>query len=171
MNRLDKIAEQIATQSQPPVHLWQPERKGEIDIQIDSNGFWYHEGDRIVRDKLVRLFASILWAEDDDYFLVTPAEKLRIQVEDVPYLINQAENVDGAWLVTTNTHEQVIVGDEHPVCLKTYKEQALPYVCIRYDLWARLNRSVYFQWVEEALENADGDDLMLTSGGYGFCLN
>jgi len=50
MNRLDKIAEQIAAQSQPPVHLWQPERKGEIDIQIDSNGFWYHEGDRIVRE-------------------------------------------------------------------------------------------------------------------------
>jgi len=166
MKKLDNIVRQIAEQSRPPVHLWQPEYEGEIDILIDNNGFWYHEGDRIVRDKLVRLFASILWAEDDEYFLVTPVEKLRIQVEDVPYLVHQAEKVEQSWLVTTNTHEQVIVSEDCPVCLRMYKSQALPYVRIRYDLWARLNRSVYFQWVEEALECATGESLSLSSGAY-----
>ena len=170
MRDLEKIAQQIANQSPPPVHLWQPDNEGEIDIRVDSNGFWYHEGDRIVRDKLVRLFASILWAEGDQYFLVTPAEKLKIQVEDVPYLIHQAERVDQSWLVTTNTHEQVIVGDDHPVRLQPHKSQQLPYVRIRYDLWARLNRSVYFQWVEEAMEASSDEKLYLNSGTYRFFL-
>lgn len=166
MKELDKIAQQIADQPQPPVHCWQPQHEGEIDIRIDHNGFWYHQGERIVRDKLVRLFASILWSKDDQYFLVTPAEKLRIQVEDVPYLIHQAEKIDQAWLVTTNTHEQVIVGDQHPVRLQSYKSQQLPYVRIRYDLWARINRSIYFQWVEEAMQTSSDDKLFLISGSY-----
>jgi len=170
MNELDKIVKQldIDAKSQPPVDLWRPKHHGEIDIRIDGNGFWYHEGDRILRDKLVRLFASILWFEGDQYFLVTPVEKLRIQVVDVPYLIHQAQRIDGSWLVTTNTHEQVIIGDDHPVRLQSYKSQDLPYVHIRYDLWARINRSVYFQWVEEAMDSAkqDSSKLGLVSGSY-----
>ncbi len=172
---LDDIAQQIEAQSQPPVHLWQPEHVGEIDIVIDANGFWFHEGERIMRDPLVRLFASILWAEDKEHYLVTPVEKLKIQVEDAPYVINQAEKVDSAWVVTTNTHEQVIVGEKHPIELRKYQGQALPYVRIRYDLWARINRSVYFQWVSEALEYGEEHNkpksVSLNSGNYRFTLS
>ena len=169
MTRLQQIAEQIDAQSLPPVHLWKPTHISSIDIRIDVNGFWFHEGDRIERDKLVALFASILWHEEGQYYLVTPAEKLAIDVEDTPFLIHQMEYVDNTWVAVTNTHEQIIIGETHPVTLREFNGQHLPYVNVRYDLWARVNRSVYYQWVEQALEsNAENGELSLNSGDYRF---
>jgi len=177
MTRLDEIISQIEAQQQPPVHLWKPDVLGSIDIKIDSNGFWFHEGEPILRDKLVALFASILWFENDQYYLVTPAERLQIDVADTPYLIHQMERVDGTWVAVTNTHEQLIVGESHPVSLREYQGNYLPYIKVRYDLWARLNRSVYFQWVDEAMDlaksevNGNPDELYLSSGDYRFRLD
>lgn len=172
MNRLEHIAEQISLQQQPPVHLWKPDNVGAIDIKIDSNGFWFHEGEPILRDKLVGLFASILWFENNQHYLVTPAEKLAIDVVDAPYVIHQMEHVEDTWIAITNTHEQVIISDLHPVTLREFQGQWLPYVNVRYDLWARLNRSVYYQWVTEAIELAgDSEELWLSSGTYRFRLN
>jgi hypothetical protein len=172
MNRLEHIAEQISLQQQPPVHLWTPDNVGVIDIKIDSNGFWFHEGEPILRDKLVGLFASILWFENNQHYLVTPVEKLAIDVIDVPFVIHQMEHVGDTWVAVTNTHEQVIIGDQHPVALREFQGQWLPYVNVRYDLWARLNRSVYYQWVTHAMELAgDSDELWLSSGTYRFRLN
>lgn len=167
MNRLTEIVDQIDQQSQPPVHLWKPEHEGDIDIRIDANGVWFHEGEPILRDKLVRLFASILWCEHGQHFLVTPAEKLAITVEDAPYVMQQMEHVDDAWVAITNTHEQVIIGESHPVELRQYQGQWVPYVNIRYDLWGRVNRSIYFQWVSDAM---DDDGLTLSSQGYVFAV-
>ena len=63
----------------PPLHLWHPELSGDIDIHITSDGSWYHEGAKITREAIVRLFASILRREEDgEYYLVTPGEKWRI---------------------------------------------------------------------------------------------
>ena len=169
MNRLDQISQQIQKQSQPPVDTWAPDHHGEIDICIDVNGNWFHEGDQIKRDGLVALFSSILWAEAEGYYLVTPAEKLRIKVADVPYMIHQAELCDDAWVVTTHTHEQVILDQDHPVELRKFQDQWIPYVKVRYELWARVNRSIYYQWVDLALQKG-GDDprLELASGDYKF---
>lgn len=173
MTRLEEIAKQIDAQSQPPVHLWKPELAGSIDIRIDSNGFWFHEGDPIQRDKLVNLFAGILWFENDQHYLITPAEKLSIEVEDAPFVIHQMERVGETWVAITNTHQQVIIGDKNPVTLREYQGNWLPYVNVRYDLWARLNRSIYYHWVSEAMELAgDGaSELWLQSGSYRFRLN
>lgn len=167
-NRLDEISAQIEGRSQPPVHLWKPENHGEIDIRIDEQGFWFHEGTLISRDKLVQLFASILWFEEGAYFLVTPAEKLKISVADVPFVIQQMEFIDGVWVALTNTQEPLIVGSEHPVTLRDYKGQAIPYIKVRYDLWARVNRSIYYQWVTTALERQSdsASELSLFSGEY-----
>lgn len=170
MNRLKEIAEQIEAKSMPPVHLWKPEHVGVIDMRIDVNGFWFHEGEPIGRDKLVVLFASILWFEGGQHYLVTPVEKLAIEVEDVPFLIHQMEFVDGVWIATTNTHESIIIGESHLVELRLYKEQWLPYVNVRYDLWARVNRSLYFQWVDLALaeQGDESESLTLSSNEYVF---
>ena len=170
MSRLDDIAEQIQERKQPPVHLWKPENVGDIDIRIDSNGFWFHEGDPITRQQLVNLFASILWFEDEDYYLVTPVEKLKIEVEDVPFIVHQMEHVDDSWVAVTNNHEQVIIDSTHPVKLNRYQDQWLPYICVRYDLWARVNRSIYYQWVNAAMEQqqSENDPLMLESQDYRF---
>jgi len=138
--------------------------------QIDSNGFWFHEGAPIEREKLARLFASILWYEDGQHYLVTPVEKLAIEVEDAAFVIHQMEQADDAWIVVTNTHESVIVSEKNPVELREYDGQWVPYINIRYDLWARVNRSLFFQWVELALEQQieGGSELRLSSKDYSF---
>ena len=171
MDRLTQIELEINSQSSPPVHAWKPEETGNIDICIDINANWYHEGEIIVRDKLVVLFSTILWFENGDHYLVTPVEKLKIDVVDVPFMVHQMECANNFWVVTTNTHESVIVGADHPVELRQFSGQWVPYVKIRYDLWARLNRSQYVQWVELALELRDtsgSKKLELSSGDYVF---
>ena len=141
MNRLKQIADQINQQSKPPVHLWKPEHLGEIDIRIDSNGSWFHEGEPILRDKLVQLFATILWFENGQHYLVTPVEKLAIQVEDAAFVIHQMELVDESWVVVTNTHESIIVSEQNPVQLRQYEGQWVPYINVRYDLCCLLYTS------------------------------
>ena len=183
MDRLKEILSQIDNQQQPPVDRWQPEHVGEIDIRIDTHGFWFHEGDPIQREKLVRLFASILWYERDaengdldgaltkgQHYLLTPVEKLAIVVEDVPFVVHQMEHVEDSWVAVTNTHEQLVIGEEHPVELRSYLGQLVPYVRVRYDLWARVNRSIYYQWVTAAMQDQsdDNDLLLLSSAGYQF---
>jgi len=170
MDRLKEILSQIESKKQPPVDKWHPENVGSIDIRIDSQGFWFHEGDPIQREELVRLFASILWFENNQHYLVTPVEKLAIQVEDVPYVVHQMEHVQQRWVAVTNTHEQVVISADHPVELRSYNEQWIPYVRIRYDLWARVNRSIYYQWVTAAMNRQQNDDdpLALASNDYHF---
>ena len=170
MATLKEIIEQIEGQKRPPVHLWKPKEIGAIDIRIDASANWFHEGRQIKRDELVCLFASILWFENDSYFLVTPAEKLKIDVEDVPFIIHQAELIEGAWMLITNTHDRVLVSEDHPVELRQYLGQWVPYVKVRYDLWARLNRSIYYDWVIQAADGLqdDKDSLSLSSGDYNF---
>ncbi|MCP4983690.1 MAG: DUF1285 domain-containing protein, partial [Gammaproteobacteria bacterium] len=64
---------------------WHPGHSGAIDIRIGSDGTWYHEGRAFQRESLIRLFASVLRKQDDEYFLLTPAEKLSIRVDDAPF--------------------------------------------------------------------------------------
>lgn len=174
MNRLEQIATQIESNDQPPVDKWTPAHVGDIDIQIDEQGNWFHEGEQIKRDKLVVLFASILWAESGEHYLVTPAEKLAIKVSDVPFMVHQMEYVEGAWVAVTNTHEQIIIGQDNPVELREYQGQMVPYINVRYDLWARVNRSIFYQWVDVALNQHSGEPeeveqvLALESSGYRF---
>ena len=170
MDKLTVIAEQIGQQRFPPVHLWRPQQVGRIDIRIDSQGAWWHEGEPILREKLVRLFASILWFEDQRYYLVTPLEKLAIEVVDTPFVVQQMNLVEAVWVAVSNTGDQFFIGDDHPVELRSYQSQLLPYIRVRYDLWARLSRSIYYQWVNLALEQQASPDaaLILRSGGYKF---
>ena len=90
-NSLEGIEQQLGKRRNfdaPPLHLWQPALSGDIAIRITAEGDWYHEGGKIERDALVRLFASILRREDDgEYYLVTPGEKWRIVVELHPLMV------------------------------------------------------------------------------------
>ena len=83
--KLDALLQQLGNEDQInqfPLDQWTPEHCGDIDIRIAKDGTWWHEGGRIRRERLVRLFSALLICEDDEYFLITPAEKARIQVED-----------------------------------------------------------------------------------------
>ena len=71
----------------PPLEQWQPAKRGQVDIRIDREGRWFHEGDEIKRQPLIDLFATLLRKEGSDYFLVTPVEQMQITVEDSPFVV------------------------------------------------------------------------------------
>lgn len=103
----------------PPLEQWQPDKRGEVDIRIDREGRWFHEGDQIKRQPLIDLFATLLRKEGDAYFLVTPVEQMRIEVEDSPFLVidmdvrGQGEDTD--LLFTTNVGDYVLADAAHEV--------------------------------------------------------
>ena len=112
----------------PPLDKWHPEDIADMDLVIKANGEWWHEGGQMTRESLVSLFATILWKEENngvtEYFLKTPVQKIRIQVEDAPLLINDVGIVhedDVSWLeFTTTTGDVVRLDDEHQITLQTY---------------------------------------------------
>src|SRR5260221_6779559 len=91
----------------PPVHLWNPAHSGEIDIVIQRDGAWRHEGAIISRDALVRLFSTVLRKDPDGYWLVTPVEKLKITVEDAPFVAVRVDPDGGTLQVLTNVRDEV----------------------------------------------------------------
>ncbi|MEM9255963.1 MAG: DUF1285 domain-containing protein [Pseudomonadota bacterium] len=140
----------------PPLHLWQPPLSGDIDIQIDREGVWYHEGIRIQRAPLVNLFASILRRETDgEYYLVTPVEKWRIQVALHPLMVidvNQVQREQGEHLeVVLNTGRTVRVDDEHPLSLDPV-EEGIPVVALPHGLSALFSRAAWYRLVDLAYE-------------------
>jgi len=172
MSDLDNIIQQIGDNSAPPVHLWKPDFCGDINIHIDAQGVWFHEGTPIGRESLVNLFASVLWYEDDEYYLVTPVEKMRITVDDVPFIVVNAGCTGGRWVAATKPVNSIMISEANPVELRCYKGDWVPYLCVRYNLWARVNRNVYYQWIDAALafqgECDPAQGLSLTSGTYRF---
>jgi hypothetical protein len=126
MSYIDDLFETLIQLQQgkrlPPVQLWQPAHTGVIDIRIDREGAWYHEGTRIERQPLVDLFATILRREDDDYFLVTPGEKMQIQVAEVPFIAVdldvRGEGPTKQMLFSTNVGDYVIAGPEHFISMR-----------------------------------------------------
>lgn len=144
----------------PPVEKWNPAHCGEIDIRIARDSTWFHQGTAIGRRELVRLFSTILRREGDDYYLITPAEKMRIRVEDVPFLavlldvrgLGQKQQL----VFTTNVGDEPIAGSEHRIWVEinARTEEPVPYIHVRNGLNARISRNVFYQLVEIAVPGA-----------------
>lgn len=185
----EHILSQIGQLKGPaPVHEWDPPYCGEMDMRIASDGRWYHEGSPIGRPQLVRLFSSILRKEADGFhYLVTPVEKVRIQVDDCPFvaqLMDVAE-VDGQTQITftLNTGETVMADRDHAIEVTVDEDnQPHPTLHVRHGLWALISRSVFYSLVEVADQKAiEGDkntidnnemssQLVVTSAGSEFVL-
>lgn len=163
---LDDIETQLGegrNYDSPPLHLWHPDLSGDIPIVISTDGTWFHEGDPILRDSLVRLFASILRREDDgEYYLVTPVEKWRLQVEVHPLVVTDVSREGEFLVLTLNTDRQVQVGDEHPLFLEPRVDNVAA-VELWHGLTALFSRNAWYRLVE--LADADG---ALQSGAYRF---
>jgi len=151
-SRLDAIQEAIAGQSLPPVHTWQPAHTSDVDIRILRNGDWLYQGSKIHRERMVRLFSSVLRRDNDgETYLVTPQERLRIQIDDAPFTAVLLERVGGphaATLVfTTNVGDQVIADEAHPIVVEYASEDAepAPYLVVRDRLRALITRAVFYQ--------------------------
>ena len=143
----------------PPVHLWNPEFCGDLDMRIARDGTWFYLGTPIGRERLVRLFSTVLrHDEDGKYYLVTPVEKVGIQVEDAPF-VAVAMTVEGAGrdqvlTFTTNVGDETLAGPDHPMRFEIDKEtgEPAPYVHVRARLEALINRAVFYDLVELGVE-------------------
>jgi hypothetical protein len=156
----DSIASAISAAKDrglPPVDQWNPPYCGDIDIRIAKDGTWFYLGSPIGRVRLARLFSTVLKKEGSDYFLVTPVEKVRITVEDAPFL---AVDFD----VAGTGHDQVLtfhtsMGDSatldvtHPLHVATRRSgEPAPYVEVRAGLKALIDRKSFFRLVDLAVE-------------------
>jgi hypothetical protein len=153
-----------------------PEGCSDSEMRIARDGTWFYQGTAIVRPAMVRLFASVLRREGDAYFLVTPVEKLAIQVDDAPFVAVavSAQGKGDKQLVrfTSNVGDVIEVGPAHPlhVAVDARTQEPSPYVHVRANLQALILRSVFYQLVELAQEcEIDGLPwLGLWSGGVFF---
>jgi hypothetical protein len=160
-----------------PVHLWNPPYCGEIDIRIAADGRWYHNGNLIRRPALMQLFASVLRREEDgSYSLVTPAERVGIQVDDCPFVATlldiEGQGNEQRLMFTLNTAETVIADASHPLRFDSVDGDPHPVLAVRDGLEALVSRNVYYQLVDCAQIEVVGDQehLVLLSAGARFDL-
>ena len=143
----------------PPVHLWNPPFCGDIDMRIARDGTWFYEGTPIGRPALVKLFSSILKREDGKYFLVTPVEKVGITVDDAPFLAVDFDvtEPDQTLTFTTKTEDTAKAGLDHPIRVERNAEsgEPAPYILIRDNLWALIDRKSFYRMVDLGEEQGD----------------
>lgn len=153
----------------PPLEKWNPPFCGDLDMQIKRDGTWFYEGTPIGRKELVKLFSTILWREGDDYFLVTPVEKVGLQVEDAPFVAVDfdvtGEGTDQTLTFTTNVDDQAKAGPDHPIRVSRDPEtgEPSPYVLIRRNLEALIDRKSFYRLVDLGVHH--GDWFGVWSGG------
>ncbi len=156
-----------------PVETWDPPYCGDISLAILRDGTWAYQNSPIGRPALVKLFASILRKEADGRtYLVTPAEKVDVEVEDAPFLAVEmaVEGLGSQQVLTfrTNVDDVVAVGAEHPLrfCRQDPTGGLKPYILVRGRLEALVTRAVYADLIELARpREADDGPLGLWSGG------
>lgn len=156
----------------PPIHLWNPPFCGDIDIEIKRDGSWHYMKSPIGRQPLVRLFSTILKRDaDDDYYLVTPVEKVRIRVADAPFLIVgceiAGEGRDQVIRFRTNVDDEFTLDADHPlrVEIDAATGEPSPYVRVRDRLDGLINRAVFYELVNAAVEDEASGELGVVSAG------
>ncbi len=177
---LAEIARAVAAKRLPPVDSWNPAHCGDSEMRIAADGTWFHQGSPIGRQALVRLFSTVLRREaDGSHVLVTPVEKLSIEVEDAPFLAvdlsTTGSGKDRTLVFRLLSDDVVIAGPEHPLRIETAADGTpRPYLHVRGSpdraLEALINRPVFYQLAELALaeQTTTSAPLGLWSGGMFF---
>nr|WP_310524078.1 DUF1285 domain-containing protein [Polymorphobacter sp.] len=155
-----ELAALLGSAKLPPVHLWNPTHCGPSHMRIAADGTWFHEGSPIGRKELVKLFSTILRREADGSFvLVTPVEKLDIQVDDAPFIAVEAtsegEGASRRLIFRLNTDDLVAAGPDNVLRVETAADGTpRPYLHVRSGLEALVNRAVFYQLADLALAEA-----------------
>lgn len=154
---LAEIASLVAQQKLPPVDQWNPPHCGHSDMRIASDGTWFHQGSPIGRPAMVRLFSTILRREPDGrHVLVTPVEKLDIDVDDAPFLAvelrSEGEGSDQRLTFRLNTGDLVMADRDHPLRFEDRGHGMHPYLHVRGGLEALVARPVYYELANLAIE-------------------
>ena len=145
----------------PPVEKWEPDHCGAMDLVIRRDGSWWHEGTRITRDRLIKLFSRILRKDaDGKTYLVTPVEKIEIEVEAAPFIAVRMDvsgtGEDQRIAFLTNFDEAVVAGPDHPIRVEPSEDgEPDPYVHVRGRLEALINRATFYDLAEYAVEGKD----------------
>lgn len=164
---LDSLLKQLGNEDQLnrfPLDEWSPAHCGDIDIRIAKDGTWWHEGSRIRRERLVRLFSALLICEAGEYFLITPAEKARIQVEDRALHVVFIDVADDVVTAVTADGRCLPLGDEHPLRFSDLDGVSVPEVYAGHGLWARFNRNAFYE-LSRFIEEGDDGQLNLCLAG------
>ena len=157
VSKFSSTIKKYIKESEPaPVHLWNPPYCGELDIRITRDGNWHYNKSPIGRKRLVKLFSNILKKEGDFYYLVTPVEKIKIQVDDAPFLIVDIESkiVNGTQEITflTNTETEFSLGSKNPlrILFKNHTQEPSPYVVVRKNLEGLIDRKTFYRLIEKS---------------------
>lgn len=141
----------------PPIHKWNPPFCGDLDMRIARDGTWFYNGTPIGRAPLVRLFSTILKREDGKYFLVTPVEKVGIQVDDAPFVAVDFDvtEEDGPPVLTfvTNVGDRTSAGAFHPIRVVRDPDtgEPAPYVHVRDELEALIDRKSFYRLIDRGV--------------------
>lgn len=153
----------------PPVDRWNPEHCGHSDMRIARDGTWYHQGSPIRRQAMVRLFSTVLRREADGrHVLVTPVEKLEIEVESTAFraveMSRDGTGRDQRLAFRLDSGDAVILGPDHPLSVVETETGPSPRLLVRHGLEAELTRSVYYELAELALAGEDHPSGVWSSG-------
>jgi hypothetical protein len=169
---LEALLKAQAGKGPAPVEQWNPPYCGDIGMRVRADGVWLYQGSPIGRMPLVKLFAGVLRKDaDGKHYLVTPAEKVDVAVDDAPFLAVEMEvrgSGRGQTLTfRTNVDDIVEAGPRHPIrfAVEPGSEGLKPYLLVRGRLEALVTRALYYDLVELAVSADDGSGLGLWSGG------
>ena len=161
----------------PPVEKWNPPLCENVEMQISKDGKWFFMNSLIGREKMIKLFSSVLRLDDDGYYyLVTPVEKIRIEVADKPFVIvtYDKEIIDNqeTYFFQTNVGDVVPLNSVHPLRVEFSKafNEPSPYLLVRKNLEGLISRNVFYQLVQEAKLNKNSQELYIESAGKRFSL-
>ena len=144
-------------------------------IKIKSNGEWLYKNNLIQKKALIKLFSSVLVADEKgNFYLETPAEKGKIEVEDSPFIIISFDikslNKNQEIIFKTNIGEEIVLSKKNFLFYKKYKQSFIPYIVIRKNINAKILRSVYYQLINKFINKNKKKKLKIKSKGYEFAL-
>lgn len=151
-------AEAAAGRRLPPVEKWNPPHCGTIPMRIARDGTWFYMGSPIGRPRMVRLFSTILRRDPGEFVLVTPVERVTIEVEDAPFIAVTLEvsgtGADQSLSFSTNVGDEVTADAAHPIHVieNAATGEPSPYVLVRGGLEARISRAVFYELADLAVE-------------------
>ena len=168
---LAEVKRLVAERRLPPVDKWDPPYCGHSGIRIAADGIWHHDGRPIARPAMVRLFSTVLRREEDgSHVLVTPAEKLGIDVDRTAF---RAIGMETSGLgrerevaLSLDSGDAVVIGPAHQLHIVDDGNGPSPRVAVRHGLEAELSRPVYYELAEIALDEGYDPPGIWSSGAF-----
>ena len=164
-----KVISNYKDKKLPPVHLWNPPLCENVEMKIDREGRWFFMNSPIGRERMVELFSKVLRLDEDgEYYLVTPVEKIRIEVEERPFLIIDYQLIkkDDKQVISfeTNTGDIFLLDKDHPINVNINPEtgEPKPYVLVRTNLEGIISRNIYYKLIELAeTKKVEGEQILV----------